>query len=100
MESSETEAHKVGYDIEAIPPTMQWWEYVILIPYLVFAGLLVWYVSENMLVWEPESPVWGLPKPVAGALALAVTWIVVNFLVAGYYLMMIRRRLRALGRGD
>lgn len=99
MNITHEEVHKGASDVDVIPPTMEWWEYIVLLPYLVSAGLLVWYVSENMLVWDPETSEWGLPKPVAGAIMLAATWIISNFLVAGYYFVMIRQKLRARRAG-
>ncbi|GEM_PF-1256226 len=80
-------------DVDAIPASLMRWEYL-LIAYLVFASFLVWYVSENLLVWEPEESIWGLPKPIAGALMIAITWIILNFLLFATYYVAITKRIK------
>lgn len=81
-------------DIEAIPVSLMRWEYLLL-AYLAFASFLVWYVSENLLVWEPQESIWGLPKPIAGALMIAITWIVLNFLLFVVYYVVITNRIKS-----
>jgi phosphatidylserine synthase len=83
-------------DIDVIPSGLMRWEYLLLV-YLVFASFLVWYVAENMLVWEPEESFWGLPKPVAGALMIAITWIVMNFVLFAVYYYVITKRAKSIG---
>ncbi len=75
------------------------WEYLWIV-YLVFATGLVWYVSENLLVWEPTNGLLGLPKPVVGALMIASTWLVMNFLVFGVYYSVLRKRIRGLWKRE
>jgi uncharacterized membrane-anchored protein YitT (DUF2179 family) len=62
---------------------------------MIFAGLLVWYVSENLLVWQPEENIGGLPKPIVGALMISITWIIVNFVVFILYYRFLKKRIRA-----
>lgn len=85
-------------DVDAIPAGLMRWEYLLIV-YLVFASFLVWYVSENLLVWEPEESMWGLPKPIAGALMISITWIVLNFLLFGTYYIVITKRVKSVGSG-
>jgi uncharacterized membrane-anchored protein YitT (DUF2179 family) len=61
---------------------------------MIFAGLLVWYVSENLLVWQPEENIGGLPKPIVGALMISITWIIVNFVVFILYYRFLKKRIR------
>jgi uncharacterized membrane-anchored protein YitT (DUF2179 family) len=61
---------------------------------MIFAGLLVWYVSENLLVWQPEDNIGGLPKPIVGALMISITWIIVNFVVFILYYRFLKKRIR------
>jgi len=82
-------------DVDAIPANLMRWEYL-LIAYLVFASYLVWYVSENLLVWEPGESIWGLPKPVAGALMIALTWIILNFMLFAVYYLVITKRVKTV----
>ncbi|MEM4452635.1 MAG: hypothetical protein QW182_05475 [Thermosphaera sp.] len=81
-------------DVDAIPSNLMRWEYLLIV-YLVFASFLVWYVSENLLVWQPEESVWGLPKPVAGAMMISITWIILNFLLFAMYYMVITKRIKS-----
>ncbi|MGB9828057.1 MAG: hypothetical protein ACPLSM_06015, partial [Thermosphaera sp.] len=86
------EDRNIPNDVDVIPPTPMKWEYLWIV-YLVFVTGLVWYVSENLLVWEPSSSILDLPKPVVGALMIASTWLVVNFLVFTVYYSVLRKRL-------
>jgi hypothetical protein len=85
-------------DVDAIPANLMRWEYL-LIAYLAFASYLVWYVSENLLVWEPEESIWGLPKPIAGALMIALTWIILNFTLFAIYYLVITKRVKTFMEG-
>ncbi len=78
-------------------------ERVLIIFYLlIFTSLLVWYVSEYLLVWDPESGIWldliivnwYLPKPVFGALLISITWIVMNYLLFFAYLVDMWKRIK------
>ncbi len=84
----------ISSDVEAIPASLTRWEYLLFI-YIIFAGLLVWYVSENLLVWQPEENIGGLPKPIVGALMISITWIIVNFVVFILYYRFLKKRTRA-----
>jgi uncharacterized BrkB/YihY/UPF0761 family membrane protein len=84
----------ISSDVEAIPASLTRWEYLLFI-YMIFAGLLVWYVSENLLVWQPEENIGGLPKPIVGALMIPITWIIVNFVVFILYYRFLKKRIRA-----
>jgi hypothetical protein len=92
LTSSEENSNNLSPDVDAIPANLMRWEYL-LIGYLAFASYLVWYVSENLLVWEPEESIWGLPKPIAGALMIALTWIVLNFVLFVTYYVVITKRV-------
>lgn len=85
-------------DAKAIPANLMSWEYL-LIAYLAFASFLVWYVYEYLLIWEPEESMWGLPKPVVGALMISITWIVLNFLLFATYYAVITKRVKSMGSG-
>lgn len=85
-------------DAEAIPANLMSWEYL-LIAYLVFASFLIWYVYEHLLIWEPGESVWGLPKPIVGALMISITWIVLNFLLFAAYYVVITKRVKSMGSG-
>ncbi|MEM4436524.1 MAG: hypothetical protein QXO22_06195 [Thermosphaera sp.] len=85
-------------DADYIPSTLTSWEYVLIIPYLAIAAYIVWYVSENLLVWSPNESLMGLPKPVTGAIIIAATWIIANFLFATIYLLNIRSRAEKKSR--
>jgi len=93
LTSSEENSNNLSSDVDAIPANLMRWEYL-LIGYLAFASYLVWYVSENLLVWEPEESIWGLPKPIAGALMIALTWIVLNFVLFVTYYVVITKRVK------
>jgi membrane protein DedA with SNARE-associated domain len=83
-------------DVDAIPAGLMRWEWLLFI-YAVFAGFLVWYVSEKLLVWEPEGNVWGLPKPIAGALMMSITWIILNWVLFVVYYVVMKKRIREVG---
>lgn len=85
-------------DAYAIPPGLMRWEYL-LFAYLVFSSYLVWYVSENLLVWEPKESIWGLPKPIAGALMISLTWIMLNFILFVVYYVVITKRVKNMYSG-
>jgi len=87
-------------DADYIPSTLAPWEYVLIIPYLAIAAYIVWYVSENLLVWSPNESLMGLPKPVTGAIIIAATWTIANFLFATIYLLNIRSRVENKSRED
>jgi hypothetical protein len=93
LTSSEENSNNLSPDVDAIPANLMRWEYL-LIGYLAFASYLVWYVSENLLVWEPKESIWGLPKPIAGALMIALTWIVLNFVLFVTYYVVITKRVK------
>ncbi|MEO3992781.1 MAG: hypothetical protein QN229_00465 [Desulfurococcaceae archaeon TW002] len=86
-------------DVNAIPAGLMRWEYLLIV-YLVFASFLVWYVSENLLVWKPEESMWGLPKPIAGALMISITWIVLNIVLFVTYYVVITKRVKSIGSGE
>lgn len=85
-------------DVEAIPTKLMKWEYVLLL-YMVFAGWLVWYIAEYMLVWSPEEEMWGLPKPVAGMLLAGFIWVVTCITTGVVYYYVVRRRMHFISGG-
>jgi len=81
-------------DVRAVPSFLVSWEYL-LFAYLIFLVILVWYVAGSMLTSQPESFL-GLPKPIAGAIIISLTWIVTNLVVASAYYLYMNRRIREL----
>jgi len=90
---NEQREKKIPPDVNAIPATLMRWEYLLLV-YLVFASFLVWYITENLLVWEPGESLWGLPKPIAGVLMMSLTWLIVNWVVFIAYYIVMKKRIR------
>jgi len=90
---NEHEEEKASPDVTAIPATLMRWEYLLIV-YLIFACFLVWYISENLLVWEPEASMWGLPKPIAGVIMMSITWLIVNWVVFIVYNIVMKKRIR------
>lgn len=84
-------------DVLAVPAFLVKWEFI-LFAYFIFLIALVWYIANYMLTSEPESFL-GLPKPVAGALMISLTWIITNFVVASAYYVFMKRRIELIRRG-
>lgn len=84
---------------EAIPTRLMKWEYLLIL-YIMFAGWLVWYVAEHMLIWRPEDEMWGLPKPVAGMLLAGLIWVSVTVVVGITYYYVIKKRILSRTEGD
>lgn len=89
---------KRSVEVDAIPTKPMKWEYLLML-YMVFAGWLVWFISEYMLVWNPEEEMWGLPKPVAGMLLAGYTWVVMCIVTGLAYYYIIKRRIEFRLRG-
>lgn len=78
-------------DFHIIPDKPMKWEWILFI-YIVFTGVLVWYVVENLLVWDPGEIMWGLPKPIAGAFMISITWGLATVVLAPIYYFVLKRR--------
>jgi hypothetical protein len=84
-------------DVDAIPAGLMRGERLLFI-YTIFAAFLVWYVSEKLLVWEPNGGMWGLPKPIVGAIMISATWLLLNWVLFVAYFIVIRRRVKEVSR--
>lgn len=96
MSSATTRKESEEFDAYAIPANLMRWEYLLIIISLSFASYLVWYVTQNLLIWDPNSSMWGLPKPIVGAIIISLTWITANFILFAIYYTVITKRIKAL----
>jgi len=81
-------------DVRAVPSLLVSWEYLLFV-YLIFTVILMWFVIGSMLTSQPESFL-GLPKPIAGAIIISLTWIIANLVIASAYYLYMNRRIREL----
>jgi len=87
-------------DYYVIPSGLMWWEYLYIFVYMFFSFVLVWYVTEKLLIWDPSREMAGLPLPIAGALVISLGWIILNFVLFSAYYVALRKREKALsGKG-
>ena len=86
-------------DYYVIPPGPMKWEYL-LFGYVLYAAVLVWYVTEKLLVWDPNAAIAGLPKPIFGSLLICLHWGIMNFVLFAVYNVALKKREQALlGKG-
>jgi hypothetical protein len=86
---------EVSRDVKVISAIFTRLEFLLATLYVIFGGFFVWYIIENFTnYYGAEETLWGLPKPVAGALILAIEWIAVNLLVFAIYYIVVKRKLR------
>jgi len=82
-------------DYYVIPSGLMKWEYLLFV-YLVYAAALVWYVTEKLLVWDPNAAIAGLPKPIFGSLVICLHWGIMNVVLFAAYNIALRKREQAL----
>jgi len=91
---SEVES-KIPEDVRVIPATFTRLEFLLIILYIIFGGFFVWYLVKNFIdYYEIGESLWGLPKPVAGPLILAIEWVIASFAVFAAYYIIIKRKLK------
>jgi TRAP-type C4-dicarboxylate transport system permease small subunit len=89
--SAEEELHEA----KAIMPTLTRWELVMLVIIVIYLHFLVYYAYNFYSVWEPETSILGLPKTIAGAAMVFLSWIALNYVLFAVYHVSLRKRIKA-----